>query len=368
MSVKISIITPVLNQAAFVEQAIQSVLLQHDLNFEHIVVDGGSTDGTLDIIKSHPHLRWISEPDRGQADAVNKGLAMATGEMIGEINGDDFYLPGAFAKLRVAMKTYRKAQVFIGGCDFFEDGELIDVWQPAGAEVGLADVLEQLRKPLPHPSLFVAKELFRAVGGMDATLRYSPDVELMFKLAERTTFTVIASSLAVNLKHPDAIQVKEEIHNWTGVLYQTARHGPYAKFHEMFLHARSCAPDPVLPAFIAAYVKERWKNLPHAAEPVRKAALFGAGRHSRWLEELTAGLAGPEIVAILDENPDACGQDLWGLKPIHPTEWNPAAADAVIISTDAHLDAMRRKCGQLFGGAVRALSLYEGLPEGPYRK
>jgi glycosyltransferase involved in cell wall biosynthesis len=88
---KISIITPSFNSVNYIERAIKSVLSQDYDNWEHIIVDGGSMDGTLEILKKYPHLVWVSEPDRGQSDAMNKGFQMSTGEIIGYLNADDWY-------------------------------------------------------------------------------------------------------------------------------------------------------------------------------------------------------------------------------------------------------------------------------------
>jgi len=94
---KISVITPSLNSGEHIERAIQSVLAQNYDNFEHIiVVDGLSTDNTLDILKKYPHLTWVSEKDSGQSNAMNKGFAMSSGEIIVYLNADDYFLPEAF--------------------------------------------------------------------------------------------------------------------------------------------------------------------------------------------------------------------------------------------------------------------------------
>ena len=86
---RLSIITPTLNRAHFLEEAIESVRAQDFPDCEHLIVDGGSTDGTLEMLARHPHLRVVSEPDRGLYDALNKGLRLGSGEIVGLLNSDD---------------------------------------------------------------------------------------------------------------------------------------------------------------------------------------------------------------------------------------------------------------------------------------
>lgn len=99
MNIKISIVTPSFNSAKFIEDCIQSVLTQNYPYIEHIVIDGGSTDGTIEILKKYTHLKWISEPDEGQSYALNKGFKMASGDIIGWCNSDDIYLQSTFEKV-----------------------------------------------------------------------------------------------------------------------------------------------------------------------------------------------------------------------------------------------------------------------------
>jgi glycosyltransferase involved in cell wall biosynthesis len=98
-SFKISVITPSYNSGDYLEEAIQSVLIQNYPDFEHIVVDGGSTDNTLDILRKYDHLIWVSEPDKGQSDAMNKGFRMSTGDIIVYLNADDYFLTEAFNRV-----------------------------------------------------------------------------------------------------------------------------------------------------------------------------------------------------------------------------------------------------------------------------
>lgn len=108
---KISVVTPSLNYEKYIEDAILSVAEQQYPNFEHIIVDGCSRDGTLAVLRKYPHLRWISEPDMGQSDALNKGFRMATGTLVGWLNADEYYLPGALRAVAECATANRSADV-----------------------------------------------------------------------------------------------------------------------------------------------------------------------------------------------------------------------------------------------------------------
>ena len=121
----ISIITPVYNGARFIEACIQVVIDQHCTEAEHIIIDGGSTDGTVNVIEryaaKYPHIRWVSEPDQGQSDAMNKGLVLARGEIVGFLNVDDYYEPNVLNRVADIFKALPEPSLLVGNCNVWDD-------------------------------------------------------------------------------------------------------------------------------------------------------------------------------------------------------------------------------------------------------
>lgn len=111
---KISILTPSFNSGRYLERAIQSVLVQNDPDFEHIIVDGGSKDDTITILKKYQHLTWVSEPDSGQCDAMNKAFARSSGDVVVYLNADDWFEPGVFAHIRDCFISKPETDMVIG--------------------------------------------------------------------------------------------------------------------------------------------------------------------------------------------------------------------------------------------------------------
>jgi glycosyltransferase involved in cell wall biosynthesis len=186
VSVGFSIITPSLNAAATIEQALASVREQTPSNVEHVVVDGGSTDGTLEILARTPGVRWISEPDRGLSDAMNKGIRMARGDVIGWLNADDAYMPRALERVSAAFGARPDARWLTGRCI------IIDAH---GAEIRRAvtaykwGLLRRYRFALhltqnfvSSPATFVCRRAFDDVGLFDERFRYSMDYDLWLRL------------------------------------------------------------------------------------------------------------------------------------------------------------------------------------------
>lgn len=145
----ISIITPSLNCGAYIEQCIQSVLVQNYSNFEHIIMDGGSQDETVEILKKYPHLRWISEPDRGEADALNKALKMTQGDIIAWLNADDYYLEGVFERVSQEVIPSQNRHVIYGGTHIIDNQGRVIRTKGRCSKISLVSLLRFWRKNQP---------------------------------------------------------------------------------------------------------------------------------------------------------------------------------------------------------------------------
>jgi glycosyltransferase involved in cell wall biosynthesis len=189
VSVSFSIVTPALNGAATIEQTLASVRDQRGVEVEHLVVDGGSTDATLEILKAEPGVRWISEPDRGLSDAMNKGIRMARGDVIGWLNADDVYLPGALERVREAMGARPNARWLTGRCIVI-DGDGAEIRRPITAYKSALMRRYRFGLHLTHnfvcsPATFVRRAAFDEVGFFDERFRYSMDYDVWLRLGRR---------------------------------------------------------------------------------------------------------------------------------------------------------------------------------------
>lgn len=195
----ISILTPSYNQGAYIEENIRSVLGQRYDPVEHIVIDGGSTDDTITVLKRYPHLRWISEPDRGQADALNKALRLASGDIVGWINSDDFYAPGVFSRI---------ASVFEDDQVQWCIGDVVNYDDRSGAEqyVKSPDITYQalLRDPdaVRQQGAFFRASAIRAAGPWDPDLHMVMDLDLWLRLAHACPPLMVHRKTAYFRVHP----------------------------------------------------------------------------------------------------------------------------------------------------------------------
>lgn len=176
---KISIVTPSFNQGQFIEETILSVLDQGYPNLEYIIVDGGSTDNTVEIIKKYEkHLKWwVSEKDRGQSHAINKGLAKCTGDIFNWINSDDYYNGNVFEKVNQAFEN-PEVKLF-GGCSHIFGGE--KEWVSDGTK--LPDPLQNIwvHPSIDQPATFFRKSMIDEFGYLTESLHYTMDLEWLLK-------------------------------------------------------------------------------------------------------------------------------------------------------------------------------------------
>ena len=212
----VSIVTPSLNQGVYIEDAIRSVLEQDYPHVEHIVADGGSTDGTLAVLHRYSHLIWVSEPDRGQADAVNKGFAMASGDIFGWLNADDLYLPGAVSAAVEALQESGCALVHGGWRQIDEEGRTIKDVEPVPFEYQRQ--LEVANR-VAQPGGFFTRHAFEAVGGLDVSYRYAMDYELWLKIGARFDVCHVDRVLGAFRYHPHSKTVAEPL----GFVAETVR-------------------------------------------------------------------------------------------------------------------------------------------------
>ncbi len=196
MHLKISIVTPSLNQGRFIEACIRSVLEQGYPAYEHIIVDGGSRDNTLKILERYPHLVRISEPDRGQADALNKGFKMAGGDLIGWLNADDLYLPGCFHTVSRFMLEHPDVDIVYGDYRFInENGSVLQLRKELGFDLFMLKYLHILY--IPTTATFFKRRIFDEGNYLNEDYNYAMDYEFLLRLALKGyTFAHIPAVLA----------------------------------------------------------------------------------------------------------------------------------------------------------------------------
>ncbi|MGZ4732523.1 MAG: glycosyltransferase family 2 protein [Terriglobales bacterium] len=199
----VSIVTPSFNQAAYLGQTIRSVLDQGHHELEYIVVDGGSTDGSVEIIKQYAGRLawWVSEKDSGQAEAINKGMKRARGEIVAWLNSDDVYLPGA---IEAAVKAFdsRPETVLVYGNMLAVDGQGRTTNVLRYRQLSLEELL--CFEIIGQPAVFMRRAAFEAVGGLDTSLHFMLDHQLWIKVAQHGQIVHIDETWAAARYHAEA--------------------------------------------------------------------------------------------------------------------------------------------------------------------
>lgn len=217
----VSIVTPSLNQGRYLREAIESVRTQTHSPVEHIVVDGGSSDETRDILAQYDDLQWVSEQDRGQSHALNKGFAMAGGEVFGWLNADDAYEPDAVAEAVAALGEGEAGLVYADVTRVNDDHvnprrirsrPRFDLWTELNLGCGIYS-----------PSVFFTREAYQAVGGVDESLQMTMDYDLWLRIGKRFPVVYVDAVWGVQRAHEQS--KTRRFDPWTERLAVSRRHG-----------------------------------------------------------------------------------------------------------------------------------------------
>jgi len=208
----ISVVTIVYNGIAYIERAIQSVLSQDYAGLQYIVIDGGSTDGTVDLIKKYEGqlFCWVSERDQGISDAFNKGIKIATGELIGILNADDWYEQGALLEVAIAHRAAPQAVVH-GRLRYWHDVQA-PYYEFAGNESRLKSYMS-----VNHATVFVPRIIYEKCGVFDLKYRHAMDYDLMLRFKSAGVQfiyldTVLANMLLEGVSDRQWLHTQKEIY------------------------------------------------------------------------------------------------------------------------------------------------------------
>ncbi len=210
----VTIVTPSYNQARFLEDTIRSVLSQDYPHIEYIIVDGGSTDGSVDIIRKYEDRLawWVSEPDRGQAHAINKGFARARGEIWAWINSDDIYTPHAVREAVAFLEAHPEVGMVYGDALYIDEENRVLGRFPSAQ----TDYRKLLRGfvHIPQATAFFRADLVREVGFLNENLYYAFDYDLWVRLARRAALRYVPRHWAYFRIHLDSKTIQADDRCW----------------------------------------------------------------------------------------------------------------------------------------------------------
>lgn len=222
---KISVITPSFNQAAYLEKTIQSVLDQNHSNLEYIIIDGGSVDGSVDIIRKYEKnlAYWVSEKDKGQSDAINKGFRKATGDIVGWINSDDYLAPGMLQRIDKEFAKDENIGIVYGDVQFIdENDDYLRLYKvPKISYEGLL----RGSPDIAQPGSFYRADALKKTGLLDETLRYVMDYDLWLRLGKVAKIQYVPGVLAYFRIHTVSKTKSEGFAFPVEILQVKERHG-----------------------------------------------------------------------------------------------------------------------------------------------
>jgi glycosyltransferase involved in cell wall biosynthesis len=240
----VSIVTPSRNQAPFLESTIQSVLEQDYPEVEYLVIDGGSTDGSLEIIKRHQKklAYWVSEPDQGQTDAINKGFSKAKGEIFAWLNSDDLFLPGTITRAVNYLIAHPETGMVYGDADFIdESGNVIGHFPARQTDYRR---LRQGYVHIPQQSAFFRASLWKRVGPLDPSFYFAMDYDLWVRIARQARIAYVPDLWSLFRLHRDAKTIMSDDRCWPEMMRVHWRDGgtPFSLIVLKYLARRVLAP------------------------------------------------------------------------------------------------------------------------------
>ncbi|MDF2858575.1 MAG: kfoC 2 [Neobacillus sp.] len=209
---KLSVITPSYNQGQYIERTILSVINQNVPDLEYLVIDGGSKDQTIDLLKQYSgNLNWVSEADHGQADAVNKGIRRSQGEIIGWLNSDDIYYPGILNKVIDFFDSHPDVMIVYGNANHIDESDVVIEPYPT-SNWNFEELFDVCF--ICQPAVFFRRSLVDKVGLLNAKLQYCMDYEYWLRIGEKYPFSFIPEVLAGSRLYPQTktLGAREKVH------------------------------------------------------------------------------------------------------------------------------------------------------------
>ena len=287
---RITVVTPCWNAARWLEVAVRSVLLQGYPNLEYVVVDNASTDGTAEILERYgPWLSaCVSEPDRGQSDALAKGFARATGDLVAWINADDYYLPGALHRAAEAFRA--SPDRFVAGAVVHRDEASGRCWTVAQERLGFGNTVRfwTAASTLQQPGCFWPRKAFEESGGLDRSLHYAMDLDLVCRILRNGTQPLyVHEPLACYREHSGTKTARRRFEHVREVSRVSQRFWRQAGVSDSSLHDRFVAGVALAAAWsdglagrpVRAARSLSWALLAHP----RGSAAFAAARLRKWI-------------------------------------------------------------------------------------
>ena len=252
---KISIVTVVLNRKDYLRRAVECVLFQDYPNFEHIVIDGGSTDGTVDVLKEYPHLRWISEPDGGSVFALNKGLKMISGDIWGWLNSDEYYFPGVFKLVSEYFGRHPEWDLIYGSSDYVDSDDKF-LGHRRSRPFNAHRLLIGFNQIAAPSSMFMRCRALQGVGGqVDVRWQHTYDLDLWIRVSKAFVIHDIPERVSRFGIHPDSGVAKAPQNAIEEVANLRRHHGGESRLLDRLFWV------PFFDAFLWVYMRLKWRRM-----------------------------------------------------------------------------------------------------------